>query len=799
MKYLFFLLLLSNLSFSQAISGKIADSLNMSVPFGTIALLNVSDSSIIKGTITDEYGNFTIEPITSGTYLLKITVLGFNTHFTNAIVVDSSLINLPNIILSSTGIKLNEVSVSAIKRTIEYKNGNIIVNVENSALAKGNTVYDLLTKLPGVSIDNTTIQLNGKAGVVIMVDGRLQQVTNTQLINMLKSMSAELVEKIELFKNPPVKYDASGTSGMINIKTKKTKLIGISGSIYTSSSQGFYGRSMSGLALNFKSNKLAIYSNLDYNYGYYQTMETFHKRFKSDSSLTEFSSHNAMKDIESSINYKIGADWFVNKKNIIGFKIDGGPGSYNSNNHGTNKVTGDNTVGFDHLKAMVYIPDKWNVNNYNINAEHHFDTIGSILVFSTDYTELSENYSSTIQNYFYDVNNQETIPAKIYRSENLGKSTIIASKLDFTKVINTLSSFEAGAKMSYINTSNNYSFERKDNTTGNYYSDTSLSNNYTYAEQTYAAYFNYIKSFKKLSLQLGLRAENTNLIGRNTEKGFELKRSYYNLFPNISLEYELSEKHNLQLNLNRRIDRPDYNDLNPFRNYRDQYSYFEGNPFLLPHYSNTFEITHNYKNEITNSFTYSRIDNVMLGYTIQNDSTKVTLETIKNMKVNNYYAYSLFIQHSIKPWWEISANGVFSYIEYIGDVSGATFKTASFYYDPTLTNTFSVKKNTKIEVMAFYHSAKNNGLVQVRPRWMLSMAIKKTFFNDKLDCSIGINDIFYSAFYRTDVNFNNQNWNFTAYQDSRRLIVSINYNFGKIKLNERDINSNEQEKSRLNH
>ncbi len=727
LRYLILLLLLSNCTFSQTIRGKIVDSTQTPIPFATIAVLNKTDSSIVKGNIADENGNFIFQQIGAGTYILKVIAVGFNTKFSAPIQIDTaSSVDLSNITLSTQGKNLKEISVSAIKRTIEFKNGNIIVNVEDSPLAKGNTVYDLLTKLPGVSIDNNVILLNGKSGVVVMLDGRVQQLTNVQLINMLKSINAELVEKIELMKNPPVKYDASGTSGMINIKTKKTKLLGFSGSVYTSASQGFYARSISGMSLNYKSDKVTLFSNVDYSYSYFQTKETFNKKFTSDTALTEFTTINTVKDLDKELNYKIGADWYVNKKNILGFKIDGGPGSYTSNNSGTNAISHYNNSGFDHLDALVHTPDKWNLNNYNINAEHHFDTTGTVLNFTSDYTRLSEEYSSTIQNIFLDANNAEALPPAFYRNDNITASDIIASKLDFTKVIDTKTSFEMGAKASFINTSNKYLFERKDNATGNYYKDTALTNNYTYVEQTYAAYFNFIKSFKKVNMQLGLRAENTNFMGRNTIKTFELKRSYYNLFPNISIEYALSEKHNFQLNLNRRIDRPQYNDLNPFRGYRDQYSYSEGNPFLQPHYSNTIDLTHSYKQLITNTLTYTRIDHVIVDYTKQNDTTKVTTETKKNMKYNNYYAYSFFIRHSLKPWWDVSANGLLSYIEFTGDVSGVPFKTASAYYTLSLTNTLIAPKNTKIEIIAFYNGVQNVGLTQIQPRWMLSFAIKKS-------------------------------------------------------------------------
>lgn len=784
----------------QHISGKIIDSTQSPVPFATIALLNAADSSIVKGNIADENGNFIIQPINSGHYLLQITAVGFNPKYTNSILIEStSAVDLSAITLSSQGINLNGVSVSAIKRTIDYKNGNIIVNVEDSPLAKGNTVYDLFSKLPGVSINDNAIQLNGKAGVIVMIDGRVQELSNTQLINILKSMNAELVEKIELMKNPPVKYDASGTAGMINIKTKKTKLIGFSGSLYGSVSQGFLVRSLAGLSLNYKAEKITFFSSLNYSYGYYQSLERFNKKFTTDSSVTEFNSINTVKNLYNSPNYKLGADWYIDKKNIIGFKIDGEPGSYNSDAIGRNTILQYNNLGFDHLEALVYIPDDWKLNNYNVNAEHLFDTVGTILNFTSDYTRLSETYKSDVQNIFLDANNKEVLPFNTYRNINNNTTEIFASKLDFTKVINPKTSFEVGVKAGFVNTLNNYLFERKDNLSGDYFVDTALTNNYSYSEQTYAAYFNFIKSFNKLNMQLGVRVENTNLIGRNTEKGFELKNNYFNIFPNISIEYVLSEKNKFQLNLNRRIDMPEYESTSPFRSYRDQYSYFEGNPFLKPHYSNTIELTHSFKELLTNTFTYTRINNIMMYYIEQNDSTKVTAETIKNMKSKNYYAYSFFLQKNIKSWWDISVNSTFSYSEFVGNVSGVAYKTTIFSYAPSLTNTFTAFKNNKIEINAFYNSPIKNGVLQIESRWMLSFAIKKTLLNEKLDISIGVDDVFNTGYYRTGVNFDNQNWNFRVNQDSRRVVLSINYNFGKIKVSERETSSNEQEKERLKH
>ncbi|HEY1039440.1 MAG TPA: outer membrane beta-barrel family protein, partial [Bacteroidia bacterium] len=761
---------------------------------------NAEDSSIVKGSLSDENGNFKLNEFSKGIYLLRITAFGYKSFCTAPIVVDSATaLSSLAIVLYPGEINLNEVSVSAIRPTVEFKKGNITVNVENSPLAKGNTAYDLFLKLPGLGIDNNVISLNGKPGVTVMIDGRVQQLTNIQLMNLLKTINAESIEKMELLKNPPVKYDAAGTSGMVNIRMKKNKLVGFNGSMYTSSSQGFYGRTASGISLNYKAEKIALFSSVDYNAGYYQVLAKFNRNFTTDTFVTTMSAFNSLKDLEKGLNYKLGADWLVNEKNTIGFKIDGGPGYYLSEGVGKTNVSPGNDMGFEHLDVITRNPDRWMINNYNLNAEHSFDTLGTVLSFVTDYTRLSEIISSDIQNRFSDVNYQATLPANIYRNNNKLSTDILAAKFDFTKVIDDVSSLQAGTKAGFITTANNYVFERQDNNSGYYLKDTGLSNNYSYTEQTYAVYINYTRSIKKINMEVGLRGENTSLVGRNTEKGFELKRNYFNVFPNVTVEYAVSEKQNITLNLNRRIDRPQYNDLNPFRYYRDQYQYDEGNPFLLPHYSNTIELTHNYKESISNSFTYTRIDNVMLHYTIQNDSTKVFNETIKNMKLNNNFSYLFFFQKSLRSWWNISANALVSYIEYQGDVKGVKFRTASFFYTPSLTSTFIIPKKTKLEVLAFYRSGKNNGLVQVRDRWMLSFAVKKSFFKDKLDCSVGVNDVFFTGYFRTGVKFANQNWNYHVTQDSRRFTLSINYNFGRTKQEEREINSNEDEKGRLGH
>jgi hypothetical protein len=785
--------------FSQgSITGKIVDSIQVPVPFAIIALENSIDSSLVKGTITDENGLYVFNSISAGNYLLKISATGFEEKYSSEIKFDSIHDNNVQDISLHSSVVLKTATITSAKSTIEFTNGNITVNVENSALAKGNSVYDLLYKLPGVTIDDNQITLMGKTGVVVMIDGRVQQLSNTQLINLLKSMSAESVQKIEILKNPPPKYDASGTSGMINIVTKKAEQRGFSGSTYIDESQGNYNNSAAGVSLNYKNDKVSIFSGVDGEFGKYHADETFDRKFPLDSGTTEFSGTNQRTEFEKDLDYKIGADWTINKKNTAGIKFDGESGYDLSTGTGTNNVSNYNNLGFDHLGSSIYIPDNWTILDYNVNAEHRFDTSGTVLNFSTDYTDLKELFISYSENHFYDPNYSEILPANNYRNTNHAASQLFASKLDLTKYINKTSTFESGIKLSSVNAGNDFSFEKQDSA-GNFLLDQSLSNNYNYNEQTLAAYINYNKNFKKSNLQIGLRGEKTNLVGENKSNGFQFTKNYFSLFPTVSFEYTPSDDHDFQLNYSRRIDRPDVEDLNPSKYYRDQYSYYEGNPFLLPDYDNKIEFSHVFREVLSNSISYDHLNNIMLGYTLQNDTSKVFIESVKNMKYRDAFSYMFFFENSITGWMDLSLNGVLTYFKSVGDLGGVPYTTTSLTYYGFLTTTILLPQEINLEITGFYRGPKLNGVVAVKPMASVSFAIKKSFFKEKLDCTIGAEDIFHTMKIHTSTNFSNQNWTYYNVNDSRRLVLSINYNFGRVKAQERDVNTDKDEKERLNH
>ena len=271
------------------ISGSVIDSTYLPVPYCAMAILNAKDSSLVKGNVTNENGQFTFQKIAAGTYLIKFSNVGFKTGWSNSITVDSlSQITLAPQILKSEGVNLKEISVAVIKPVIEFKNGTVVMNVENNIISGGNTVFELLKRIPGVSVDaQNNVSVNGRGGVRYLFDGRLQQIPTGQMISILMGMPAESVSYMELIKNPPAKYDASGTGGLINLVFKKAKIKGYSGSVSQGLSRGDNWRAGTFVSLNYKSNKLSVFTNVNYSYLQFESNDYFQRKITDSSGTFE--------------------------------------------------------------------------------------------------------------------------------------------------------------------------------------------------------------------------------------------------------------------------------------------------------------------------------------------------------------------------------------------------------------------------------------------------------------------------------------------------------------------------------
>lgn len=520
------LALLSINSFSTnaqgKISGQITDDKSKIVEFANVILLNAKDSTLIKGVLSDGSGSFAFEKIPSGEYLVNISQMGYKRFYTPKFSLDSE-VKLSGLILLEDTKQLAEVQVVAKKPFIEQQLDKTIVNVENSIVSAGATALEVLEKAPGVTVDKDgNISLKGKQNVMVLMDGKPTYMSASDLANLLRNMQSSQLEKIEIMTNPPAKYDAAGNAGVINLRTKKNQNMGLNGSATVGYGYGFY-RSLpkqnGSLNLNYRQGKLNLFGNFSGNNRKTFQINEINRRFvENGKSLSGFDQVADSDKKNSSISYKMGADYFIDSKNTIGVLFNGMNGNWSEllNNQALVK----NGLGQLDSTSITLgdIKNDWGNYSTNLNFKHIIDSTGREWTMDADYARYNANnmmmYRTSkfdLQNILRQTRNEDGMTAS--------KIDIYSIKADLVYPINKNAKFEAGMKSSYVNSNNDMQFEFLVGDLNNRVIDPTRSRDFLYKENVNAGYINYSKEFKKLSVQLGLRVENT--IGQGTLKGAE--------------------------------------------------------------------------------------------------------------------------------------------------------------------------------------------------------------------------------------------------------------------------------------
>jgi len=443
------------------------------------------------------------------------------------------------------------------------------------------------------------------------------------------------------------------------------------------------------------------------------------------------------------------------------------------------------------------MPNDWFMMNYNINAEHLFDTLGTTLKFSADYYNPNhDDYTSHFKNIFLDSIGNSSLPPSEFISKNFLDFRLLISKIDFEKKLTKTLSTDAGVKGTYMSMLSDYSLRAKNQQSGDYITDSSFTSKFRYVEKVTAAYLNLSKEIKKFNFQLGVRAENTIMEIKNNSDGLNITRTYLNLFPVLSANYNHSKNHVFSFSYNKRIERPDQSNLNPYKSFTDILNSYQGTPYTRPAYAHSLNFSYALKSSIFNSLSYTLYEHPISGYTFQNDSSKETIWNITNLDYFNVLGYSFFIRKNIKKRLVVSFNFGTYYVGYAGKINGQYYSLSAVPHYEWLNNMFILRKDVKIEVTAYYWGPWLGIANRNKARGAVSLALKKSYFDGNLNCVISVNDIFFTEVFRSYADFQNQQWLQYQSNDTRRLNISFSYNFGKIKVEKRDL-GNEDEKKGL--
>lgn len=769
--------------------------------FTSIGLFKSADSLLYKGTLTTEQGDYTFQNIPEGSYYLSVSTMGYRRFNSKPILISKDTqLNLGTTILERENFQLNEVSIVSKKPLIENLIDKTVLNIENSVLAAGNTALELLQKAPGVSVDNKQLSLRGKSNVMIMIDGKSTYLSQDEVANLLASTQSSAIQSIEIITNPSSKYDAAGNAGIINIKMKKNQNYGTNGSINLSEGQGKYRKTNGGIALTHMTKAINIFASYNYSDNVEFDDLAVDRYVTNPNESTLFSSESFAKYRYKTHNFKFGTDFSLGKQSSIGFIISGNLREGSSNQISTNligsqlKKTDSAVVGINTAKY----PN--NYLTYNLNYRTVFDTVGTELTLSADYSSSRGKEKHDFSNRFFDQNLNENRTADIFRNYTPADADIYVVKGDFSHPINKTTKFETGLKYSSVKTDNNLIFSNL-SPGGTYDIDPWRSNHFLYTENIAAAYLNFNKEFGSYNLQAGLRAESTRSLGNSITETNEVRRNYTDLFPTIFIQRSINDNNKIGLKFGRRIDRPNYASLNPFVYYIDQYTSKFGNPYLKPQYTTSYELNYILKGKYTMSLGYKHTSDAITFILLTDPGTKAITQTDANLNSYNYYNLNLNAPISITKWWNTYNNLTVFYNQYdSGEIDGAPNQLQKLAYQVSTSQSFTINESTNLELSGNYFSSSVYGVFNLKSFYGVDLGLGKSLFSKSVDIKLAVNDIFNTRGKKTTYStFPNSAYNIRTAYDSRVVRISAAYRFGNSKL--KSINkkgtANEEER-RLN-
>ncbi|MBN8667699.1 MAG: TonB-dependent receptor [Chitinophagales bacterium] len=800
-----------------SITGVIKDGGQKTLMSATIMLVKAKDSSAVKMTVADKEGNYLIEGIGAGDYMVMVTAVGHQKAFSApfSISQDQGALAVPLIELEPEVKSLLGVTVVSRKPFIEQKIDRMVVNVEASVTNVGTSALEVLEKSPGITVDRDgNISLKGKAGVMVYIDGRPTYLSGADLANMLRNMSSNQLDQIEIMTNPPAKYDAAGNAGIINIKTKKTKQVGYSGSISASWMQQRYANPSSSLNFNYRKNKVNVFTNIGYNTWNNFNKLSIQRKFMDDQTkevVSNYDQVSRMRDDFRTLSAKLGMDYSITKKTTLGFVVNGyhNPGNFTNKSHVL--ISDPSRTLLSKTNAVTTNERTWKNFGANLNMRHVFDSTGTELTMDADYIGYDGSNDQRLINSYFDPFDNPTFKPDTLLGNLPQDIHIFSFKSDFSKPLKNGAKFEAGIKTSFVKTDNN---ARYDNI---YYQqailDSGRSNHFIYDENVNAAYVNYSRPLgKKWTGQLGLRLENTQASGHSsgfvyntTQARFvpfdsTFDRDYTQLFPTLYLQYTASEKHSFVLNYGRRINRPDYSDLNPFILFLDRYTFEQGNPNLKPQFAHNIELSHTYKGAFTTTLNYTNTTDIITDVLEQNTALNETVVKKSNIASLKQFGISVSGNIPVVKWWTMNVwLNVFNNL-YKGEANGDPISIGYTTGRINVSNQFKFEKGWSAEISGFYTTPFVEGVFRIENFGQMNVGISKQVLKNKGTLRISGRDILYSNKINGLIKYSDIDASFQQVRGSRQVTIGFTYRFSKGKASNsprRNIGGADEEQNRV--
>lgn len=774
-RFLFFCLPLFSTAQTK-ITGLVVNKKMQPLNGANVLLLKITDSSLVKGSGTTQDGSFSFDNVKPGNYLVMATHVGFSNLYHPGINIAhlQPLLDLKTIQLAEEVEELQQVRVQSRRPMFEQKIDRMVINVKNSITSAGSTALDVLERSPGVIVNRqaNSISMSGKEGVMVMINGKINNMPASALVQMLAGMNAGNIDRIELITTPPSSLDAQGNAGFINILLNNNPDFGLNGSLSATMGYSRGETPAASMNFNYRKDKINLFGDYSFAIDKRKPIFTNYRRIANPGDIREYYTETDRFPTRLNHNARLGLDYQLNKKTMAGLLV-----SAYINRYGMHETTTNRNFKNAQPDTIIITKNK-EVNNWkhamaNINLQHNINP-GEIFSFDVDYLLYNNRQPFDYHNNYYN-GQQQFLFTEDVRTRKKTPIKIVVGKIDYSKKLSSKVSMEAGIKASFSNFDNDVSVERSQNNIWKI--DPEYTSYAKLKENIFAAYTAYnVNPDDKTNIKIGFRYEYTNSnLGTVLVKDI-VDRHYGRLFPSFFISRKINEKQRINFSYTRRINRPTFNDMAPFIFFFDPNTFFSGNAALQPAISENFKIDFTFKKFLA-SISYSYDDNSIANFQTRIDP-KTNKQIIYSENLDNLQTVSLVLAlpFEITKWWNMQNNIIGTWQQASTTNNNVPIKVQLANMNLRTIQNFRLPKNFSIELTALYQTASLFGRYKVEPYMKIDIGIQKKFKNHNERLRLAVSDVFSTYKWIWVTNIESQTYAKTSLQFS---LVTINLTYSR--------------------
>lgn len=763
--------------------------------YAVVSIINPSDTTIVTGAVTNKDGKFTVKSIPVGKYIIRVKFIGYRSAKNDSLLITprNPTKDFGTIRLKPQEIQADAVEVTAKRETITNSIDKKVFEVDETVATIGGSATDVLQQVPSISVDmNNSIQLRGSGGVTVLIDGRPSSLTGANRDAVLDNIPANAIERIEVVTNPSAKYDAEGMSGIINIVLKKGGIAGFNTTI--TGSAGTRDKYNGSVNSNLRTDNFNIFASYNFRYDNIYNNGTLNRTSLFPDNALTLNQNSDGGNISRSHTINTGIDVYVTDEQTLSLSLTGNLPSGLRNeltSYVNTQISGGQLPQFTRGNNNENDGQGYDASlnyKYTIAPRHELTAMVS--------ASNNDNNNTQLFNQIF------TFPdsSLLQRQNRVVNNSTVIIQADYTRAFENGASLEGGYKSTIRRMDNDFLFE--DWIGNSWVNNTGITNHFLFDENIHALYGTYQGVLGDFGYKVGLRAEQTLTKSLQKVNNEEYTNNYFNVFPSVFLTYRPTLTQQWQLSFSRRINRPDYESLNPFRDISDVTTVRTGNPFLQPEFTNSYEVS--YANDytwvyLTTSLYYRRTDD-MQNRVITTDEQNRSVVTFANFNQRTNIGLEIVSRFQLVSWWDATTTlNVFN-TSVDGNVNNTAYANQNNSWSLQVMSNIDLEDICKVQVSGNYVAPVATPQGQFYGFSGLNLGARRDFYDGKLSISLNVSDIFDTRRFQMDMNSGNFTQEFMRKRETRIGTLAFTWKFGQFFGDEnqqqrrraRDFNSGER-------